>query len=670
MASVFNLEAFKHRATRSSFDLSQKVLFSGKVGECLPVSCEEIIPGDKQVKKPKSFTRTPAVSSPAYTTIREYFDYYFVPTRILWRGFPSWVTQQNTQTHFAASSTTQIELASVQPYFTVKQIHDYLQAINTVSHPNNDFGFSRAQNTVKLLSYLGYGDFSPSVQEANKEKEWSDLYAANLTLNPFPLLAYQAVCDHYHRNVQWQDSHPYLFNVDYMTGTDASSMQMNLTSILPGGTSYVPNYMDLQYSIYHKDYFMGVYPDTQFGSVSYLDASGPGNVVGNVHFMSGDGSIPNNGTSGVVTLVKDESWQDGNFYHLATRNTSNIHNVNQISLTGRDEGDRPLSYKEFSGIGSIVETASSRGLEYMYTSGNNGMITSQSSSIADYNSGQSKADRIFISDADIAGFNILQLRLAEAKQKWAEVTMSNYYDYVSQINAHFGVKPSAILSHSPRYVGGFDGVIGINEVVNTNITGDNKSDMAGKGVGSSGGEIKFDAENYGNEHGYLICIYHAEPLLDWSTNYVLRQNLRSLPTDYAIPEYENVGMQAMYANELTNTKIAAGSGGVNQGVRVLGYGPRYYDYKARFDRVQGIFKKSLDYWTAPVNDDYVSQYFSALANTEQLALTPQWFKINPHLVDNIFGVDADSSVDTDCLLVNYYDDCKASRKLSRFGLPM
>ena len=44
-------------------------------------------------------------------------------------------------------------------------------------------------------------------------------------------------------------------------------------------------------------------------------------------------------------------------------------------------------------------------------------------------------------------------------------------------------------------------------------------------------------------------------------------------------------------------------------------------------------------------------------------------KVNPSVLDPIFGVAADSTWDTDQLLVNSYIGCYVARNLSRDGVP-
>ena len=88
----------------------------------------------------------------------------------------------------------------------------------------------------------------------------------------FPLLAYKKFCQDYFRYSQWQDSSPYLWNIDYYTGTT----QHLFKDIPAAGDSYWRNntMFDLEYCNWNKDIFMGVLPDTQFGDVATIDTGG------------------------------------------------------------------------------------------------------------------------------------------------------------------------------------------------------------------------------------------------------------------------------------------------------------------------------------------------------------------------------------------------------------
>ena len=95
--------------------------------------------------------------------------------------------------------------------------------------------------------------------------------------------------------------------------------------------------------------------------------------------------------------------------------------------------------------------------------------------------------------------------------------------------------------------------------------------------------------------------------------------------------------------ELTNSQASA-----SFNVRLLGYAPRYYDYKQKIDRVHGGFVGDLSHWVAPVSDQYILNY---LTNYTGTSLDYSFFKINPATMNPIFALAA-SSLSTDQLLVN------------------
>ena len=131
--------------------------------------------------------------------------------------------------------------------------------------------------------------------------------------------------------------------------------------------------------------------------------------------------------------------------------------------------------------------------------------------------------------------------------------------------------------------------IEFNEVVNTNLTGSAAADIAGKGVGVANGEINFNSKD---RYGLIMCIYHYLPLLDYTTDMLDPAFLKVNVTDYAIPEFDRVGMQSIPLVQLMNPlQSFANASGL-----VLGYVPRYIDYKTSVDQSVGGFKRTLNSW--------------------------------------------------------------------------
>lgn len=604
-----SLKKLKNKTSRNGFDLSKRNIFSAKVGELLPVYCKEVIPGDNFKINVKSFTRTMPVNTAAYTRIKEYYDWFFVPTNLLWNKFNTFVTQMTDNNQHAINIKEVDNVTEQHPFFTLEQIVNYLRQINNDSSSLNYFGYKRSVLSTKLLDYLGYSDMSKAVEGAHLG--FSDIYANNPALNPFPLLAYQKIYADFFRDSQWEKAHAPSFNVDYLVGPN---MNIPVSEIFSGDTS-VENMFDLRYTNWNKDLFMGVKPNSQFGHAASVHILGAN--------LTDNDITPN--PVGRASIVKYNS----------TGFEAPESNIANVRSSG---GNSPFIYAD--------------GIDYSIFSLTDSALKNIQSYIGSH-------------------FPILALRQAEALQKWKEITQSQQQDYKAQIEAHFGVSLSDAYSERCHYIDGFSDVIDINEVVNTNLVQDgnqlNAADIAGKGVGVNDGYTSFSSD----VHGYLMCIYHAVPFLDYSlTTRLPRQSLKTNVVDYAIPELDKTGMVSVPLIEMTNdAELNFGNGS-----DLLGYAPRYYDYKTDVDEIHGSARNRNSAWVAPFDDVYLKQLFGfgdTIIPASPRPITYDFFKVNPSILDPIFvaSAQADSTTESDQLLTNCYFDVKCVRNLDYDGLP-
>ena len=266
--SLFSLKDIRNHPRRSAFDLSSKVAFSAKSGELLPVKWYFTMPGDKFTLKRQHFTRTQPVNTSAYTRIREYYDWFWVPLHLLWRNAPEVISQMQSNVQHANSHTSSLTLGNYLPTISCEQMNLFLTRLYS---KKNYFGFDRADLAYKLIQYLRFGNVnSGSTKNYGTsvlltDSTYSQKYRFNLNMSVFPLLAYKKFCQDYFRYSQWQASSPYLWNIDYFTGTT----QQLFSSIPSSSDAYWKNntLFDLEYCNWNKDLFMGVLPDTQFGDV-------------------------------------------------------------------------------------------------------------------------------------------------------------------------------------------------------------------------------------------------------------------------------------------------------------------------------------------------------------------------------------------------------------------
>lgn len=614
MASYTGMSNLQNHPHRSGFDIGRKNAFTAKVGELLPVYWDISMPGDKYKFNVEYFTRTQPVETSAYTRLREYFDFYAVPLRLLWKSAPSVLTQMQDINQIQALSLTQnLSLGTYLPSLKLSVLNNVLYRLNGDSNNpgsakglENMFGFYRADLSWKLLSYLGYGNmlqtapssenrwWSTSLKNAGTSSTYTQLYIQNNYVNVFPLLAYQKIYQDFFRWSQWEKTNPSSYNVDYFTGVSP-----DLTSSLPLVSSDYwksDTMFDLKYCNWNKDMLMGVLPNSQFGDVAVIN-------------LGEGGSIPVGLGSGSA------------FYALA--------NSNKIINASASTGVKPLVFPN----SEIAE---------------NTPITAR---ISDLNS----------------QFTVLALRQAEALQRWKEISQSGDSDYREQIRKHFGVNLPQALSNMCTYIGGISRNLDISEVVNNNLAAeDNTAVIAGKGVGAGNGSFTYTT----NEHCVVMCIYHAVPLLDYT---ITGQDGQLLVTDaesLPIPEFDNIGMEVLPMTQIFNSPKASIVNLFN-----AGYNPRYFNWKTKLDVINGAFTTTLKSWVSPVTASLLSGWFGFGYNegdvnqNTKVVLNYKFFKVSPSVLDPIFGVAADSTWDTDQLLINSYIGCYVARNLSRDGVP-
>lgn len=313
--SDFNpLDRAKIAVHRSSFDLSSKKLFTAKVGEILPVYWQIAVPGTKYRISSDWFTRTVPVNTAAYTRIKEYYDFYAVPLRLISRALPQAFTQMSDYMTSAASNNANTAQLSEVPYVSQSLLSTYLQVANANDQTNtrDDAGMPLVYGSCKVLDMLGYGSMiasSNSGKAAITQKylgldNLSDgvnplVYQSSQTVNALPFLAYQKVYFDFYSNSQWEKHLAYAYNVDYWTGGSSIALAADM--------------LKLRYADYPKDYFMGILPASQYGSVailpSTLDKSRASNTLLLANSNSSSFSYFNNPSGGnsVVSSVSNTS---------------------------------------------------------------------------------------------------------------------------------------------------------------------------------------------------------------------------------------------------------------------------------------------------------------------------------------------------------------------------
>lgn len=634
-SNIMGLHGLKNKTSRNSFDLSHRNLFTAKVGELLPCAVFEMNPGDTISLDSSYFTRTAPLESAAFTRLRENVQFFFVPYSLLWKYFNS---QVMNMTHTAAggdisrvaSGIVDNAVVSTQmPFIDYRSIKVYLNSLLKIySDKTSGYrditlnnGELRSAASAKLLQLLGYGNFP----EQNM-KQHSPLSVTitdrSLNLSIFRLLAYQKICNDHYTYRQWQPYDASLCNIDYLVPSRSGSLNLgpSLTG-LKGDQLKKLNMFDLRFGNLPLDYFNGVLPTAQFGSESVVNL--------NIGASSFDGVISGSTTSNrsypdnvsVLKKASDDSPFSTTFANVYTNADGNLNYNNKDLLLLSDN-----HYHNFSSHASLSSSS---------TQGSLGVIA---------------------------------LRQATALQKYKEVQLANDADFVSQVEAHFGIKPKHD-SDTSIFIGGSSSMIDINPQVNQNLADWSQANAyKAAPVGSGSTKMKFTADTY----GVVMGIYRCTPILDYAHVGVDRTLLKTDASDFVIPELDSIGMQQNIQGEVIMPSY------YNEGIvgdfddissqRSYGYAPRYAELKTSYDRYNGAFCYGLKSWVTGLNVDKLQERLYQVSNVFQLDAV-ELFNCRPDLVSSIFLNTETLVTDDDNLYVGLVNMAYVVRNLSRYGLP-
>ena len=238
--SIFQRNAHRANLQRNAFDLSFSSKFTASVGMLLPCFCKEVNPNEHFRINPQMFLRTVPMNSAAYVRLKQYCEFYFVPYRLLWRSFPSFIAGTSNQ------FSTVIKDGSKFESVPAAKFSDILNTIVNGTSYTDSCGYPFKSGVTRLLDLLGYGVNSVNVDSliaANTAKPFE------FSVSPFRLLAYQKIYSDYYRNADYEPINAENFCLDvYTAGSKAILLYDSLV---------------LRYRDWKKDYFNVVKPDYQ-----------------------------------------------------------------------------------------------------------------------------------------------------------------------------------------------------------------------------------------------------------------------------------------------------------------------------------------------------------------------------------------------------------------------
>lgn len=240
----------------------------------------------------------------------------------------------------------------------------------------------------------------------------------------------------------------------------------------------------------------------------------------------------------------------------------------------------------------------------------------------------------------VTGIPVTELRLANALQRFMELSSHRGSRYVEYLLSRFGVRSSDARLQRPELLSRSKQVVQVSEVLATaEGTDTDVGDLKGHGIAAMRSNRYM---RMFEEHGYVLTLMAVQPKTFYPQG-LHRTWSRRDKYDYFQPETQFIGDQ-----EVLNKEVYAGAA-VPGGT--FGWTPRYDEYRGMFNRIAGEFRTTdLDFW-------HQARIFSS-----EPALNAAFVTSNP--TERVFAVPSQ-----DVLYVTANHSIQARRVIAREGTP-
>lgn len=311
MASHFDPKAVVTLPGRSRIDLSYRNTFTAKMGQLIPALCKPVVPGDRfRIGLAYQMQLAPMLN-PVYDGLTVNFEAFYVPNRILdpqWREF--WTGYNDYD------QTTPVEVAPLT----------WSISVNAPGHAYGDGEiYDDAKGTgigvSSLLDYLGVQ--VPSYQGGVPVSNLTD-YEGSITVNAYPILAYNRIFDDWYRNERTQQASLYGYYNNFVK-TGRRALSSIVSGDVEGGTEvYTSVPIAIHQRNYAKDRFTTALPEPIVGGDVHIPV---GNSFTNLINTGSDNGLINGAVATSVNTVSG-----GNTYVPQVYGASSGVSLNALAL--------------------------------------------------------------------------------------------------------------------------------------------------------------------------------------------------------------------------------------------------------------------------------------------------------------------------------------------------
>lgn len=572
------------RPSRNNFNLSRQVKGSTDLHLLSPVDIREILPGDFWRSSGEVFVRFAPMVAPVFQSVKVSLHSFFVPFREINSHFEEFITKGEKGTY-----------NEKMPFTTLGTLFEYLTRLTVRDNWQNE-----VLSALRLFDFLGLPFVVPeftgnnnsdmaAFSEANKH-----LQGSPLRVNLAPFLCYVKIYDEYYRDQNLEDSlMDQLKEIkSAQTGESIFDSTGSMTYFPDDDIAIADILFRTRLRAWRKDRFTAALPFTQRGPDVVLPINGTAPV---------DFDWNAAGTNNPQWVVRGSSKRHASVASSFSSSVPSGNTVKAAASSGDIGTGLPMGYDP---NGSLVAN---------------------------------------LENADLTT-TINDFRRAERLQRWYENSARGGSRYNENTLSHWGVRTKDSRLDRAEFLGGSTQDVVISEVQQNSATGSGETPLGtlgGKATSYKGNRMY---KRFFEEHGFIVTLMSV--MVDASYQQGLPKIFsRYDSTEYAWPEFANLGEEPVYTKELY------AAGGVGE-ADVFGYTPRYSDYKMAQSSVHGQFKKTLDFWT-------MSRKFANVP-----ALNRQFVMSRPRL--DAFAVTSEF-VEHLYFMINLHT--RASRLLPYYGVP-
>lgn len=735
---------------KNGFSLGSFETFTQKGGMLNVVGVRDTVPNSDYRLSVDAFTRTLPCNTANFAHIKENYYFVHVPLGLINRNAYQMLVnrkQPYSALDMGISRFPTFSLATV--INRCIEIH-YMSASDLITNNFRDVhGFNMGTQAIRLFDMLGYGSYQDilgadlglsAAQEISLKKKAVTQLIGNKEPTANRLAAYQMVWYYFFRNDIFDNSvSPRCFNFDDVTVMSRTEPNYDILSVR-SVDDFIRECCQMRYVGYKKDLFTAFMPGTQYGAVSSVqigvDISGDltAQFVGNTINPSGSVTSTFSGSNGNVTVRTnyDSSNPSGFFLNgsnVSTGSDVNRHSHSQISSDQSDltfissstpsdtssasfrvhSQEDPYTYdvdshthllgsSHPSGARFVEADFGSYQDSHLVSTGSFSPTGTVSSSLSlDPITPSGTVNLSGGSYSTTSLFDVLSLVEAQAIQKWRQKSMLAGNRTADQFRAHHGEVPRHLIDHLPDFIGSVDNEIQITEITSqadtaTSVDESNLGEIAGRGYGASDSrQFHFHSDDY----GILILLHAIVPENTYSSYGLDFGNTMVYYNDFYQSEFTDIGLQAIpkflldSTDQRVGTPDKTGTNTFNTDVSILGYAPRYFNYKTYPSKVHGLFNPSrlgqysigrpsvfgfsdMQSFVVP-RFDLVNNILFSPSRDEVVSyginMTLSKLYITPSIFDSIFAINADSSEITDEFITHCRFNCDASLPMSVLGLP-